>query len=176
MFGFEMPAPQLPGSLTGLRCSGKFSWVTIKPDGQVIDPIVFSNIACTAGLNLMLETMFRSGAAVTTWYASIIASGASVSAADTMASHAGWSEFTSYSGSNRPIWTPAAASGGIVVNTSVFSFTLTADMTNASGLFITSGVSKGASVGTLFSTGLNTRSASNGDVLQCTYTITLTPS
>lgn len=168
---------QFPSHNVDIKPRGVFTWESLRPDGLIEDPVVFSNIACTAGLNYMLETMFRSGAQITTWYAGIIdATGyTGVSAGDTSASHTGWAEFTSYAAANRPTWSPAAAAGGIVVNTTTFSYTLTADMT-AKGLFVISNNSKGGATGTLFATGLNDRSATNGTVLSATYTVTLTPS
>jgi len=134
------------------------------------------NSATLVGLNSMLSTTFNSGTQITLWYVGIIdsVSYSNVSSADTMASHAGWAEFTDYAAANRPTWTPAAPSGGIIYNTTAFSFVLTSNM-NAKGMFLVSNNTKGGSTGTLFATALGDRNALSGQTVQGAYTITLTP-
>ena len=160
------------------KVAGQFRWWNHDADGNLLWHDVFPNGATYVGLNYILETMFRSGTPITTWYVGLINSSgfSAVSANDTMASHAGWTEYTSYSGGNRPAWGPAAAASGVMTNTTLFTYSITVTGTLA-GMFVTSvtAVSPG-NTGTLWATALQTRSVTNGNTLSGDYTITLTPS
>ena len=81
------------------------------------------------------------------------ASFSALSAADTMASHAGWIENTDYDEAARPDWGAAAATSGIKQNTTSVVFTFNAAVT-IKGLFLTTNATKGGATGTLWSTGL----------------------
>ena len=162
------------------RCvyRGVVEWWTVGPNGEKVRPQRFKNGLATVGINAALETVFRSGTQYTSWYAGLIDSTgySGVAASDTMASHAGWTEFTSYSGANRPQWSPAAAAGGIIANTTNFSYTISADG-SLKGLFITTVAAKSpGNTGTLWSTALVDRSVTNGSTLNGVYSFTLTPS
>jgi hypothetical protein len=87
---------------------------------------------------------------------------------DTLASHAGWSEVTPYSG-NRPAITFGSTSAGSNTATAV-SFTITGTATVA-GAFISS-VNTGTS-GKLYSAGdfAASRSVASGDTLNVTPTV-----
>jgi hypothetical protein len=161
-----------------LRVGGVCRWWCHGADGRLKWRSVFNNGAAYVGLNYILETMFRSGTQLTAWYVGLIdgATFSAVSANDTMASHAGWTEFTTYVSANRPAWGPAAAASGVMTNTALFTYAIQADGTLA-GQFVTSGQAKSpGNTGTLWATALNSRSVTNGDTLSGDYTITLTPS
>lgn len=161
-----------------LRVGGYFAWWEEMPDGTKKDVQYFRNAATYVGLNYMLETMFNSGTPITAWYVGLINSSgfSAVSVNDTMASHSGWTEFTSYSASNRPQWVPTTAASGVMVNTSAFTYAISADGT-LSGTFVTSVAAKSpGNTGTLWATALQTRSVTNGSTLSGIYGITLTPS
>lgn len=66
---------------------------------------------------------------------------------DTMASHAGWQEFTGYSG-NRPEWEPGAAAAKQITNPSRPSVTTTAAGAIV-GYFLTTNSTKGGTTGLL---------------------------
>ena len=129
----------------------------------------------TVALNHDLETEFRSGTPVTTWYIGLIDSSGytAVATADTMSSHAGWTEITDYSESTRVAWSPGAAAAGVIVNGTLASFTFTAAKT-VKGLFLTSVSTKGGTTGTLFLTALaDTEMAmTSGEVLKVQLTLT----
>ena len=103
------------------------------------------------------------------------ASSPTYNAADTMGSHAGWSEFTSYSEATRPAPTWSAASSGSKATTAT-SFSINGSGTVA-GAFMTTGSAKSGTTGTLYSAGNFTggsRTVASGDTLNVTYTATLT--
>lgn len=138
---------------------------------------VFANTVVTVGKNSMLDN-FLAGSAFTQTgpYMGLIGSSgySAISAADTMASHGGWTEATSYSGSRKTCaW--SAASAGSKALSSALSFSVTGTDTYK-GCFTVLGSGASATVsntsGTLFSAGLFTggdRSVLNGDTVNVSY-------
>jgi hypothetical protein len=78
------------------------------------------NIVVTEGLNNLLDTCLGGTVDETAWYVGLIDNSGftALAAADTLASHGGWTEFTNYTG-NRQTWTKnGVASGGAMSNSS----------------------------------------------------------
>ncbi len=152
-----------------------YSWGPGAPRRYIIDEGTCHNGICTPGLNDLLSATFEAGTQRTAWYAGLInLSGfTALSAADTMASHAGWTELTSYVASTRPQWTPAAPSAGVIVNPTLFSYNFTAPGT-AHGLFIASTSNKGGTTGILWSTAEFDvdQAMSAGELLSADYELT----
>lgn len=131
------------------------------------------NLVVTVGKNDLLDKYFQGSSYTATWYLGLVdgASSPSYNAADTMSSHAGWSENTSYSNSTRPAPTWNAASSGSKA-TNATSFTINGSATIA-GAFMTTENTKGGTTGILYSAGNFTggnRIVANGDTLNVTYT------
>jgi len=130
----------------------------------------------------MAGTALTSVAQITTWYLGLYGAGASntPAAGDTMSSHAGWTEVTTYSNANRvtaSFATATTANPSVVTNTAspaVFNINGTATV---GGAFLTSNNTKGGTTGTLFSAAdfgsPGDRSVVNGDTLSVTYTFSL---
>ena len=159
-----------------LAIGGVFGYELIRR-GRIISRGRGKNGVTTVGLNDMLDDYFRGTAQISTWYAGLVDNAAftALAAADTMASHTGWSESTAYSNANRITYSPAAASGGIITNTaSVAAFSINATAT-IKGAFLTSNNTKAGTTGTLFSTGAfdATQAVVNADTLNITYELTL---
>jgi hypothetical protein len=134
----------------------------------------------TAGLNHILDTEFHAGTPVTTWYLGLIngASTPTLAAADTMSSHAGWTEYTTYSQTNRIAWDETAASSGSTTSNTTSDFSMSGSGTVAGG-FLTSVSTKSGTTGTLFMTASfsgGNQTVSNGDTLKLTYTLSTTAS
>lgn len=134
------------------------------------------NIVVNAGLNDVLDKYFKGSAYTAAFYVGLVDnSGFSAYAAgDTMGSHSGWTEFTSYSGTDRPTLTLGTVSGQSVNNSSnKAAFTISSSGT-VRGAFITTGATKGGTSGTLFGAAsfTATRSVDNGDTLNVTATLT----
>jgi hypothetical protein len=108
----------------------------------------FRNLVTTEGKNSLLDVYFDGATQITTWYLGLKGTG-SAAAGDTLASHAGWSEVTPYSG-NRPSITFGEPSSGSLVASSAVSYTITGTATVA-GAFIGSAAS--GTTGTLYSAG-----------------------
>lgn len=112
----------------------------------------FDNLVTTAGKNDLINVGFGAGTQKPSWYVLLKGAG-TAAAADTAASHAGWSEVTAYGESVRQAFTPAAASGGSTSNTaSPAVFTINGSATIA-GAGLISNSTKGGSSGVLYSVG-----------------------
>jgi hypothetical protein len=104
-------------------------------------------------------------------------SGTTYAAADTLASHAGWTENTNYTGTRKAVTfgTATTANPSVISNSaSPSSFAMNATATIAGAFLCT--VSSGTS-GVLFSGGDFTggdKSVASGDTLNVTYTFSLT--
>jgi len=153
--------------------------------GPVIWTAEFDNVVCTLGKNAMFNAGFAgSSYSVTGPYLGLISSASftAVSAADTMASHAGWLEAGSanaptYSG-NRGAAAFAAASGGSIALSSNPSFTFTGSGT-VQGAFLTFGAGAvntvGSTAGTLWSAGTfaTAQPVISGNVLTVSYSASM---
>lgn len=134
------------------------------------------NLVTTVGLNDLLTKYFKGSAYTAAWYVGLVDGGTTptYAAADTMASHAGWTENASYSNASRPAWNGGTAAAGSVDNSaSQASFNINATATIA-GAFLASDSTKSGTAGTLYgeaSFGAN-RSVLSGDTLNVTVTLT----
>jgi hypothetical protein len=142
-------------------------------DGVLLHEFDFHNDVMTEGKNKVLDTAFGGVTQIGTWYLGLINNTPTptIAAADTLASHAGWTEATAYSG-NRKEWTDASASGGLKSYTALSEFTINATIT-LYGCFLASAAS--GTTGTLFSAGAfpTTPSYINGDVIKIGYGVRL---
>lgn len=134
------------------------------------------NLIVTEGLNKILDVMFHGTTAIGTWYIGLKGSG-TPAAADTLASHATWSELkgdgdagTYYSGT-RKAWTEGASASGSMTNATSVDFAIAATATVA-GAFLCSATS--GTTGTLYGAVdfTSSRSVISGDTLQVTVTVT----
>lgn len=151
------------------------------PDGELkSERTAEINGITTAGLNHILDTEFHAGTQVTTWYLGLIngSSTPTLAAADTMSSHAGWTEYTTYSQTNRVAWDETAAASGATTSNATSDFSMSGSGTVAGG-FLTSVSTKSGTTGTLFMTATfsgGNQTVSNGDTLKLTYTLSTTAS
>jgi len=163
--------------------SGRFHVLCYDENGDLKWEEGNSNLVVNAGIQYMAGTALTSVTQITTWYVGLVTgpgSGTTFAAGDTMASHAGWTEFTGYSQANRvtaTFATATTANPSVVTNSaSVAVFSINAGGTVA-GAFLTTNNTKSGTTGTLFSgsdfTG-GDRTVVNGDTLNVTYTFSLT--
>lgn len=174
------------GTREQLGIIGRFSAECLRPDGSVRWRDEFFNTVTTVGKNYLLDQALAGSAyTVTGPFFGFISSASysAISAADTMASHAGWLEG---GGANAPTYTGnrktaawSAASAGSKALSSAGAFAITGTGT-AKGIFMALGSgavnTKDDTNGTLLSAGLfsaGDRSAVNGDVVNVTYSLGL---
>lgn len=152
-----MEAPHFGFKIECVGADGKVKWVE-----------EFRNLVTTEGKNSILSVYFDAATQITTWYLGLKGTG-SAAAADTLASHAGWSEVTPYAG-NRPAITFGTASAGSLAGSQI-AFAINASATVA-GAFIASAAT--GTTGTLYSAGdfSASRSVVSGDTLNVTPTVT----
>lgn len=154
-----------------------FNTITVEHwrDGVKIADIEVLNGIVDVGVNSLLDVGFRNQIQIATWYMGLVDnSGFTAFAdADTMGSHTGWNEFTTYSEAARVTWSPDAATSRSISNsTTSADFSINGSGT-VKGIFITSDSTKSGTTGTLWATAAfaSTVSVVNGDVLKVTYTI-----
>jgi len=165
---------------------GVYEAVCYRADGSVRWRDTFANTVVTVGKNLMLDTALAGSAyTVTGPFMGLISSVSysAISAADTMSSHAGWTEAGV---TNAPTYTTPrktaawnAASAGAKALSAALSYAITGSGT-IKGAFLTYGSGAVSTIdntsGTLFSAGLFTggdRAVQNGDTVQVSYSVSL---
>jgi hypothetical protein len=170
------------GASEGAKATGKYTVECFDKDGNLKWVAETPNLVVNVGLQYMAGTALTSTAQITTWYLGLYGSGAtnSPAAGDTMALHGGWTEVTDYSEANRPTATLAAATNAnpsVVTNTASKAVFTINGTTTVGGAFLTSNNTKGGSTGTLFSAAdfqaPGDRSVVSGDILNVTYTFSL---
>jgi hypothetical protein len=152
---------------------GTFGMTCHDPDGNLKWESPAKNIVTNLALDDINNVYLRNGSPKANWYAGLIdqVSYTQLLNADTMSSHSGWVELTSYTETVRQTWTPGASASQTVVNGTVMTYTSSAAC-NIKGAFIASDSSKGGTTGLLFCTALltnGTQPASIGDTLRLTY-------
>ena len=144
----------------------------------------FHNLVVSQGLQDMNTKYFTGAAYTAAWYLGLVTgpgSGTTFAAADTLASHAGWTENTAYIGTRKAAtFGTATTASPSVINNAVATggtpavFTMNANAQTIAGAFLCS-VTSGTS-GVLFSAGDFTggdKTVDSGDTLTVTYTFTL---
>jgi hypothetical protein len=144
----------------------------------------FHNLVVSQGLQDMNTKYFTGAAYTAAWYLGLVTgpgSGTTFAAADTLASHAGWTENTAYIGTRKAAtFGTATTASPSVINNAVATggtpavFTMNANAQTIAGAFLCS-VTSGTS-GVLFSAGDFTggdKTVDSGDTLTVTYSFTL---
>ena len=159
--------------MNGLKMRGQYQLVH-KRNGEVLSVQEFHNDITNQGLDAILDIMFHANTQITTWYMGLIDNSgySAVANADTMSSHAGWNEFTTYSQATRPEWTEGASSSQVMTNSAAIQFSITGSGT-LKGILLASNSTKGGTTGTLWSTALFSANliVTSGDTLELTYSI-----
>jgi hypothetical protein len=163
------------------KAGGVYTIQCIGADGQLKWEQNTPNLVVNQGLQDMNTTYFKAGTQVTTWYVGLITgpgSGTTIAAGDTLASHAGWTEFTNYSGNRKAavFATATTADPSVVTNTaSPAQFSISGAGGTVAGAFLAN-VATGTS-GVLFSAAdfqsPGDRVVVSGDTLNVTYTFSL---
>lgn len=152
---------------------GFFGIQLIRAGKTIVDQL-FPNTITNLGKNSWLDVYFRNQTQLPNWYIGLVDNSGwtAFDAADTMSSHAGWTEFTTYSQANRVAWGVVAAASQSITNTTAATFDITGSAT-LKGIFVTSNNTKGGTTGTLWTGAAfaSTVPVVNGDQLKVTYTV-----
>lgn len=142
-------------------------------DGQIKWTERLKNITVNEGLNEILQQFWKGSTYTAAFYVALKGSG-TILAADTAASHGGWTEEQTYSQSTRPALTLGTVASQSVDNSgSVATFSMNGAYT-AAGAFIITNNTKGGTSGKLIG-GANfttTRTGGSGDTITVTVTAT----
>jgi hypothetical protein len=141
--------------MTDIDLTGWFDLTYRNPLGLVEWMAGFRNGVTVEGVNHFGNAVFRGGPRYSLWYVGLIdQSGFSgLSEEDTHLLHPGWSEYAGVTGSNRVLWQPGAASGGLMASAVPSVLSITADG-EVRGAFLASRQPVGlASGAVLYSTG-----------------------
>jgi hypothetical protein len=156
-----------------VKYSGRWSWELFNPDGSLEARGDFPNGTTLAGINDILGVYLASGTQNLTWYLGLINNTgfSALSPSDTISSHPGWVELTTYAEGVRPTWVPGTPSGQSVTNPTSATFTINAAGTLA-GAFLVSNTTKGGTSGMLWATGAfgTPQAVTNGQLFKVTYT------
>ncbi len=171
--GAEAQLAAAGGVAAGIKLKSTYRFECFGADGALKWVEEVDNLVVDAGLNDVLDKYFKGSAYTAAWYVGLKGTG-SVAAADTMASHAGWSEVTAYSESVRQTLTLGSVASKSVSNSAskaVFSINGTATV---AGAFLSTDDTKGGTTGTLYGAVdfSASRSVINGDTLNVTVTLT----
>jgi len=169
------------GFTESAKGGGVFHVQCFDKDGNLKWEDQMHNLVVNEGLQDMNTQYFKGSAYTAAFYLGLVTGpGASTTyaAGDTLSSHAGWTEFTNYSGSRKAVTfgTPTTADPSVVDNSaSPSSFSITSSGGVVAGAFLCS-VATGTS-GVLFSASdfqsPGDRTVVSGDTLTVTYTFSL---
>jgi hypothetical protein len=164
----------------GAYGGGVFSIECRDKDGNLKWKDESHNLVVNVGLQDMNTKYFKGSSYTAAWYLGLIqgpGSGTTIAAGDTLASHAGWTESTAYSGNRKAVTfgTATTADPSVISNSAspaVFSINATATIAGAFLASVDSGTS-----GVLFSAAdfqsPGDRSVVDGDTLNITYQFSL---
>jgi hypothetical protein len=168
------------GFVEGLSSGGVFTVTCVDKDGNEKWVDIAPNLVVNVGLQAMNTQFFTGSAYTAAWYIGLVnntSASTTFSGGDTLASHAGWGENSSYAGNRKAASFSAATladPSNINNSASAASFTMSANATIA-GAFLAN-VATGTS-GLLFSAAdfqsPGDRTVVSGDVLNITYSFNL---
>lgn len=165
-----------------VKGGGVFKVECFDKDGLLKWTAESHNLVVNVGLQDMNTQYFKGATYSATWYIGLYgaASSNNPAAGDTMASHAGWTENTTYSNATRPaatFGTATTADPSVISNSASPAVFNINGSTTIGGAFLVNNNTKGGSTGTLFSAAdfqsPGDRTVVNGDTLNVTYTFNL---
>jgi len=171
------------GSTERTGAGGIFTVTCVGADGVEKWSDTFPNLVVNVGLQDMNAKYFQGSGYTAAWYLGLVqgpGSGTTFAAADTLASHAGWTELvpgTAYTGNRKAVTfgTATTADPSVITNSaSPASFAMLVNSTVVAGALLTTAAS--GTSGVLFSAGDFTggdKTVDNGDTLNVTYTFSL---
>jgi hypothetical protein len=169
------------GFSTTAQAGGVYHVQCLDKDGNLKWEDSMHNLVVNEGLQNMNTQYFKGSSYTAAFYLGLVTgpgSGTTYAAADTLASHAGWTEYTDYSGSRKAVTfgTATTADPSVISNSaSPSSFTISGAGGVVAGAFLCT-VASGTS-GVLFSEAdfqsPGDRTVVSGDTLNVTYTFSL---
>ena len=161
----------------GAEAHGTYSVECYDADGNLKWSEFIENLVTTGGKNYAFNNLMAGSSYTAAWYIGLVdgSTTPTPAAADTMASHSGWTENQSYSQTARPTAAWGAAAAGAISLSTALTFSINASSTIA-GCFLTTSNTKGGTAGTLYSAGTFTggnKVLQSGDTLNVSYTASM---
>jgi hypothetical protein len=156
---------------------GVFHVTCYDKDGNLKWEDQFHNLVVNQGLQDLNAKYFKGSIYTAAWYLGLVTgpgSGTTYNAGDTLATHAGWTEFTNYGGTRKAVTfgTATTADPSVIDNVaSPSQFTISGAGGTVAGAFLTNAAS--GTSGVLFSEGDFTggdKIVASGDTVNVTYT------
>lgn len=163
----------LAALLGGVKMKSLYHFECFDADGNLRWEETVENLVVNQGLNDLLTNYFKGSSYTASFFVGLKDTG-TVAAADTMASHSGWTEDTNYSNSTRPALTLGAVATQSVDNSaSKAAFTINGS-TTIYGAFVSTSSTKGGTTGVLYGAADfgSSRALLSGDTLNVTVTLT----
>jgi len=166
-----------------MSAKGRFIVECFDKDGSLKWREDNDNLVVNVGLQDMNTQYFKGSAYTALWYVGLYGAAATnnPAAGDTMASHAGWTENTTYSNATRPqavFGTATTANPSVISNSASVAVFNINGTTTVGGAFLVNNSTKGGTTGTLFSASdfqsPGDRAVVSGDTLNVTYQFSLT--
>jgi hypothetical protein len=165
-----------------MQAQGVYTAICRDKDGKEKWRDTFTNLVTTVGKNDMLDKYLAGSAYTGAFYLGLISSigYSAIVAADTMASHAGWTEAgaanaPAYSQAARPTAAWSAAAAGAKALSASLTFSITSAGT-IKGSFLSTVATKDGTTGILFSAGLFTggdKVVSASDSISVSYSLSI---
>lgn len=156
------------------KLGGRFTVEHRDKDGVLKGTYDIPNGIVDVGLENLLDVHFHADSQITAWFLGLVDNSgfSAFAAADTMGSHAGWNEFTTYNEATRLAWAEDAASARAITNSTSSDFSVTGSGT-IKGIFLVSNNTKSGNSGILWATAAFAANVAviNGDSLKITYTV-----
>lgn len=156
---------------------GVFTVTCYDKDGNFKWEDQFHNLVVNEGLQDLNNKYFKGSSYTAAWYLGLVTgpgSGTTYAAGDTLATHGGWTEFTTYSGNRKAVTfgSPTLADPSVIDNSgSPSQFVISAPGGTVAGAFLCTAAS--GTSGILFSEGDFTggdKIVASGDTINVTYT------
>ena len=130
--------------------SGVFHFICRDPAGGLKWKAELPNTLTLQGLNHLLDVGVcgTSNGSYLTWYIGLTDTALAAATADTMASHAGWTEITAYAAATKPEWSEVRSNQTVSNSASKASYVMN-DACTVTGAFICSDSTKGTTGGVL---------------------------
>jgi len=127
-----------PKSRSGIKVGGHFEVKCYAPDGRLKWEDVIENLVVNVGLQHILDILFVSATEqIDPWYVGLTDGTPTVAAADTMGSHAGWTEVTAYDEGARQAFVDVRTAQSVDNDASQATFTISSSVT-VGGAFLVS--------------------------------------
>jgi len=153
----------------GMKAGGRFRIECYDRHGHLKWEQTAKNLVTDEGLEDILDVVLLSGTQRTSWYVGLTDATPSPAAADTLASHPGWTEADEYSEGARQAYTGSRSSQTVSNSASVASFSITASITVGGAFLCTAATGTSGILLCVAAADGGNESAANGDVILVTY-------